>query len=116
MKIDIDFLSTTVHLFFCTTQKDQLCTPALNLLLIFDGRNTIITFRGTNLSVGHFAFSLELSRFLPIEERFMRQVRDFTSKAAALQRIFKITLGVKQRGATASHTHADAAGPTEFIK
>ena len=98
MKIDIDFLSTTVHFFFCTTQKDQLCTPALNLLLIFDGRNTIITFRGTNLSVGHFAFSLELSQFLPIEERFMRQVRDFTSKAAAaaLQRIFKITLGVKQ--------------------
>ena len=66
--------------------------------LKFDGTmNTIITFRGTNLSVGHFAFSLELSQFLPIEERFMRQVRDFTSKAAAaLQRIFKITLGVKQ--------------------
>ena len=95
--------------------------------LKFDGLNTIITFRGTNLSVGHFAFSLELSQFLPIEERFMRQVRDFTSKAAAaaLQRIFKITLGVKQSNNSITDAYwrmltllllPATATPTEFIK
>ena len=95
--------------------------------LKFDGTmNTIITFRGTNLSVGHFAFSLELSQFLPIEERFMRQVRDFTSKAAAaLQRIFKITLGVKQSNNSITDAYwrmltllllPATATPTEFIK
>ena len=94
-------LLIAVHIFELFARKmSWICFPLkfTSNALKFDGLNTIITFRGTNLSVGHFAFSLELSQFLPIEERFMRQVRDFTSKAAAaaLQRIFKITLGVKQ--------------------